>query len=218
MRFIVLAVTKSWDGFCIAGMNEDGEWIRPISRASAGRFWTREELTIDGRFVRAGDVWEINGQQPAMFEYPNHTEDFYVIEWSFEESLTHTELLEFLEDHCEGEEDLADVFAANGRSLCLVKVDRFTHYSTHYEDKHRARMIFSSEEFDMDNPRTRDGNIIVKDCKWEGQILRNGRIPAAYEQIYVCIGNATPYNGVEYPQVIGLHTSPHLAYSNHYPD
>ncbi|MEK4106991.1 hypothetical protein NST28_23105 [Paenibacillus sp. FSL R10-2791] len=220
MRFTLLAVTKSFDGFCIAGMNDDGEWIRPISQASLGRFWTRAELTIGGRFARPGDVWDINGGAPQFFQYPNHTEDFLLTNWRFLGTLNHDDFLHFLAERCEGPDDLEDVFHANGRSLCLVKVDSFEYYTTNYDNKHRARMIFNSTELDIINPHTNNGNIVVKDCKWEGHLLRNEPIPFLYRQVYVCIGLATPsgFNGIEYPQVVGLHTIPHLNFSLNYPD
>ncbi|RUT40360.1 hypothetical protein EJP82_25080 [Paenibacillus anaericanus] len=220
MRFTLLAVTKSFGGFCIAGMNEDGDWIRPISQASNGRFWTRAELSIGGRFAQSGDVWDIQGSPPHRFEYPNHTEDFLLTGWRFVESLGHTAFLRFLAERCEGETDLEDVFQANGRSLCLISVDSFEDYTTNIDNKHRARMIFSSDELDVENPHTNNGNIVVKDCKWEGYLLRGERVPTVYRQIYVCIGLATAnnFNGIEYPQVVGLHTNPHLEILIHYPD
>jgi hypothetical protein len=220
MRFIVLAVTKSYDGFCVAGMNDVGKWIRPISPNSRNRFWTREELNLNGEFAKPGDVWEIQGRTPKSFEFPNHTEDYILSSLVKYTSLTGTQLQVFLESHCEGEHDLSDVFGANGRSLCLIEADEFTHYTTNYENKHRARMVFTSEHCNLRNPLTKDGNIIVKDCRWEGLLLRNINIPNHYENIYVCIGLATPFGNppVEYPQVVGLHTVPAVKEHPLYPD
>jgi hypothetical protein len=40
------------------------------------------------------------------------------------------------------------------------------------------------------------------------------------DEVYFCIGLATPapYDGVEYPQVIGLHTNPEINWPTEYPD
>lgn len=221
MRLTILAVTKSYDGFCIAGMNENGEWVRPISVNSPGRFWTRKELTLQsGVFTQAGDVWEIEGGAPDKFEHPNHTEDFLVSKRTYVGQLSHPQLLEFMEKHCEGGQALQQVFQARGRSLCLVDANSFEAYNTNYDNKPRARMIFRSPRLNLLNPRTNNGNIIVKDCRWERLILNGTAVPAAYSKIYVCIGLAipTPYDGVEYPQVVGLQTFPHVNPLPTYPD
>ncbi|UOK65302.1 hypothetical protein MT997_13735 [Paenibacillus sp. OVF10] len=172
MEFVVLAVTKSFDGFCIAGMDKEGNWIRPISRNSPGRFWNKEELTSNGQFVRPGDVWEISGSNPKVYDYSNHTEDFILTSRKVLTPLSLPEFFLFLSSNLETNKTLNDTFEANKRSLCLVKADIFRTYTTNYDGKLRARMIFSSNNYDFKNPKTNDGNIIVKDCKWESIILQ----------------------------------------------
>ncbi|GAE95055.1 hypothetical protein JCM21714_4262 [Gracilibacillus boraciitolerans JCM 21714] len=50
----------------------------------------------------------------------------------------------------------------------------------------------------------------------------NGNITnqAVFNRIYIAIGLATPnsYDGVEYPQIIGIHTDPEVTISNMYPN
>ncbi len=218
MKLVILAVTKTYAGFCVAGMNENGKWIRPISRNSPGRFWARQELVVNGYFTKPGDVWEIDGHVPYRFEYPNHTEDFELTVRNIKPRLTEEQFIQFLKQHCEGRSELKDVFSANGKSLCLVEADTFEHYTTNFSGKRRARMIFSSKSLNFSNPHTNNGNIVVKDCKWESILLSEKTVPSKYDKIYVCIGLATPINNVEFPQVIGLHTMPYVSELQTYPD
>ena len=81
MLITLLAVTKvnSPDRFCIAGTTDNGKWIRPIPNDKANRFWLRRDLTREnGEFTKCGDVWEIEGDTPDEFQFPNHTEDFII--------------------------------------------------------------------------------------------------------------------------------------------
>ena len=71
----------------------------------------------------------------------------------------------------------------------------------------------------LDNPKTQDNMYPVKDCKLLGVMLADFRLPQL-NRLYVCIGLATPtyYDRIEYPQVIGLHTSPNVKFTDSYPD
>lgn len=221
MRLIILAVTKSYDGFCIAGMNDEGKWIRPISLKSPGRFWTRTELTLkNGEFTVPGDIWEIEGNKPERFQYRNHTEDFNLTSRKYVGRLNNSQLLRFLEQHCEGAAELNAVYQADGRSLCLVEPDNVTFFTTTYDERVKPKMFFRSRTLSLSNPRTNDGSIIVKDCKWEAIVKQQNLILDVFSQKYLCIGLATPtaFDGIEYPQVIGLHTDPEHPKLPSYPD
>jgi len=221
LELTILAVTKSYNGFCIAGMTSTGKWIRPISNISHGRFWSKEELITNGRFIMSGDVWEIEGKSPETYEYQNHTEDYLLTEWKLIRQLEESEFLEFIKMHCEGSESLSAVFEANrGRSLCLVRADQVQTYTTKFEGKNRARMLLSSNEYNLYNPRTNNGNIVVKDCKWEILLLNGKEIPEEINHKYICIALATPNprDGIEYPQIVGFHTFPNVLCEKTYPD
>ncbi|UQZ33642.1 hypothetical protein C2I18_08875 [Paenibacillus sp. PK3_47] len=223
MEIVILAVTKaSSDGslFCIAGMNYQGQWIRPISKQSSGRFWTRQELTYQsGAFVNVGEIWDVQGHAPKHFQHPNHTEDFELSSHNYVRDMSNAELMAFLEQHCEGQAALSDVFSANRRSTCLVKVDLFDAQITRFEDKKpKPKMTFRARGLNLRNPHTNNGDIVVKDCKWEALVLQRAPYPARYNHIYLCIGLATIFNGIEHPQVIGLHTEPAVSMLSSYPD
>ncbi len=66
-----------------------------------------------------------------------------------------------------------------------------------------------------------NGNHIVNDCKRAPLVLNNVvNTTTVYSELYLVIGLATKNNfdGVEYPQVIGLHTKPEIPMLNSYPN
>ena len=111
-----------------------------------------------------------------------------------------------------------DTVNARGRSLCLVKPDSILPNVDYWDGKAKLRMRFEGK-FDIGNPLTAKKDYIVKDCKWSALMVGNIRAPKPNE-VYLCLGLATltPYDGIEYPQVIGLHTNPPAPFSANYPD
>ncbi|MCY7674845.1 dual OB domain-containing protein [Bacillus safensis] len=222
MKVYILAVTSAYNDYCIAGMDEEGNWIRPISSSPNTRFWKKCELTFDKGFgfIRAGDVIEFRGDVPPQYQHPNHVEDIIVQEnqLTLVDRLNNLQLINFLENKDETEQAFNKTVNAKGRSLCLIKVDSFQYAITQFEDKPaKPKMTFTNSKFNVDNPQTYNGDYIVKDLVWSDAVLKNlVDKKQAYNDIYLTIGLATPtpYNGIEYPQVIGLHTSPVIIPTN----
>ena len=226
MKICILAVTNAFDKYCIAGMDEKGTWVRPISSNPNTRFWKKDELTFDQGygFIRAGDVLEFNGSKPSQYQHRNHTEDIVVQANQFKivDRLNNQQLINFLKNKDETQQAFIDTVNAQSRSLCLVKVNKFQHQITQYPgDTAKPKMTFTNNAFDVTNPKTSAGNYIVKDCKWSNVVLNQSVTNTqTYIDIYLSIGLATPtgYDGVEYPQVIGLHTNPEVTLPNNYPN
>ncbi|HDR7805743.1 hypothetical protein OCA42_24510 [Bacillus cereus] len=224
MKVCILAVTEAYDGYCIAGMTDNGVWVRPIPSNQGTRFWTTNQLTSAKHgFLRVGDVLEFDGQQPQKFQHPNHTEDFEVSgKMKLCKRLSNKELIDFLQDKEEPQQAFQDTVNARGRSLCLVKVDGFKHTITQWQDKpKKPKMTFTKDSFNVDNPKTNYIHYIVKDCKWVPLVLNNTiDNNAVYNEIYLVLGLATKNNfdGIEYPQVIGLHTEPEVPMLDTYPN
>ncbi|WP_114556201.1 hypothetical protein [Bacillus sp. K6W] len=223
MRICILAVTKAYDGYCIAGMTTDeGEWIRPIPSNGESRFWKPNQLTTEQHgFLRVGDVLEFDGQRPQRFQHPNHTEDFEVLgNMTLCQRFSNEELINFLQNKEESEQAFHDTVHARGRSLCLVKVDGFRHEITQWhDDPPKPKMTFTKDSFNVANPKTDSGNYIVKDCKLAPLVLNNTiNNDEAYDELYLAIGLATKFNGTEYPQVVGLHSEPSIPYLHTYPN
>lgn len=218
MLILILSVTKTRTGFCIAGMNEYGQWIRPIVGVWDTRFWSRQQLTNNQRFIKPGDIWEVKGYSPQVLPYANHTEDYITTVLEYKRTLNHNEFLEFLERNVEDEEEFNNTVKANGRSLCLISVNQFKFYKEHWENIVKQK-IYLEGAFNMDNPLTKSDSYPIKDCKWTGLLSNNYNLPN-FEKVFICIGLATPtpYDGVEYPQVIGIHTLPNTPFTESYPD
>lgn len=226
MRIYILAVTKAFDKFCIAGIDEQGNWVRPIPNSHSTRFWNFDELVFNQKygFIRSGDVIEFKGMKPSKYLHPNHTEDIIVVSQKITliKRLTNQELINFLKGKEESEQSFNKTVNAQKRSLCLIKVDGFQHHITQYQAKPaRPKMTFINKAFNVTNPKTNKGDYIVKDCKWSNLVLNNFvSNNQNYSDIYLTLGLATPtnYDGEEYPQVIGLHTNPEIPFPINYPN
>jgi hypothetical protein len=220
MIITILAVTKAYDKFCIAGINEKGTWIRPIPDFGTSRFWTRQSLTRrNGEFIKCGDQWQIEGYYPENFEFPNHTEDYVVTTRKYIGRLQNLELIAFLNKHTADEQLFLQTIAAQGRSLCLVKAKAMYPYVSNWEGNMKPKIKFDGFSFKLDNPLTNNKDYIIKDCKWARAVLDNEKFQN-FKEIFVCIGLATPapFNNIEYPQIIGIHTIPELPWHINYPD
>jgi hypothetical protein len=223
MFVIILAVTKAYDGFCIAGLNEIGQWVRPVPNDQIriddpnSRFWSREQLMISGEFVKSGDVWEIEGRNPARLLYPNHVEDYVINKYRFSNRLTNNQLMQFLRTKAEKRTAFNDTILGQGRSLCLVKVDSFETEIFTYNGISDSKIYLTSKDFCLDNPHVRFSNYKLKDCKWAGLVMQSHRLPH-FSEVYAAIGLATQFRGTDYPQIIGLHTNPNMPFPETYPD
>lgn len=226
MKIYILAVTKAFDKYCIAGMTENGAWVRPIPQSEDTRFWRENEITFNqGKgFIRVGDVIEFDGVKPSNYQHANHTEDIIVVSEgiTFVDRLNAQQLSSFLTGKNESQKVFDDTVHACGRSLCLVKVDAVQFKTTQYqEEPKKPKMTFTNEAFDVSNPKTNLGDYIVKDCKWSNIVLKNTHNNhQSFSDIYVAIGLATPtgYDGIEYPQVIGFHTNQQVPLPTDYPN
>ena len=200
MNIVILAVTDAFGGLCIAGMNDQGEWIRPLGEVD-DRFWSQESSGISGETVQTGDVWTVYGTYKKTDEFPNHIEDFHLKNPPvFVKKLNQDELLAFLEKNQESEETVDQTLHAKGRSLCLYHVPGIRiRYDERY-DKIKANIPMKK------NPKTGDKEYQLKCLKSRALYMANmlENTPS-----YVCIGlsTATPFDGKEYPMVVGIHNS-----------
>lgn len=216
MKILIIAVTRTYNGICVAGINSSKELIRPIKGKGSNRFWPAVNLTHEKGFIKSGEVWELEGDQVES-EFPNHREDFLASELKYKNTLSHNKFISVLNKVVEDQQAFLDTVHARNRSICLVSVNNLRICRTFWEGQLRLRMGLTGN-FYLGNPQTRDNLYPVKDCKWVG-LLQQDYQPPTFEQIFACIGLATPtpYDGKEYPQIIGLHTSPDVEYPMNYP-
>jgi len=223
MLVTILAVTKAFDRFCIAGLTEDGSWVRPIPTEQKNqgnpeaRFWTREQLMFGGEFIEPGDVWEIEGYSPTKFLHQNHVEDFVVTKYRYIKTKDNAQVMRFLGRYKEENKAFIDTLYGKGRSICLVKVRQFSTEIFEWNGEKSPKIYLYGSDFNLNNPHVKYANYKLKDCRWAGLIMQNYSVPH-FDEIYATIGLATSFRGTEYPQVIGLHTSPQAPYPDSYPD
>ncbi|MDW7651225.1 MAG: hypothetical protein SCK29_11735 [Bacillota bacterium] len=213
----IIAVTKAHDGFCVAGINAHGKLIRPIRGKGSDRFWPRNKLTHENGFIKSGDIWELEGNY-VRSEFPNHTEDFRPTKFRYRHPMKQEKFMDLLSKYAEGEQEFIDTVNGNQRSLCLVSVNNIRFRTREWDGRISWRVSIDGG-FCFDNPKTQDTQYPLKDCKWLSLMNKGYRLPR-FEKIFACIGLATPapYDGVEYPQVIGIHTMPDIKITDNYPD
>lgn len=212
MEVIVLAVTEAFGRYCVAGKTLDGRWIRPIPQQpffqrEEDRFWYRKQITFDEQFLQVGDKIFIEGTKPQQLFNHNHSEDLITTSIEKRGHLNAEELINFLDVHTDNLNNFINTVSADkGRSLCVIEVKDFTPLVNYYEGKQRITIKFTHNKFNLENPRTKNGDYIVKDCRWKELIANNDVPDIQHNRLFFCVGLATPYNGIEYPMAIGIIT------------
>lgn len=225
LKLVILAVTKTYNSYCIAGMSADGSWYRPLP-THARKFWSDVRYS-NGQFIQVGDVWEISSyRKEADSASPGHTEDIRLIDVPiFTQRLTNEQLIRFLENVNENEHALNDTFSAKSRSLCLIKVDDFSNfvYENNYDGQlqRKARITFSYNGKTYRNITSTPG-FPITDLKWRAYTLQEVETPTNWNSAYICIGLARtePKKGLmnEYPMVISVVTDPYMPLLPTYPN
>jgi hypothetical protein len=213
MRIIILAVTKTYNQFCIAGMTEEGRWVRP--QPNTGLFWDNLEYS-DGSFIKVGDVWEIKDEEFSSKldpTSPGHTENIRLLGSATRVNiLDNDRLLEFIRNHSEDTLSLTNTLNANGRSLCLIKIESFNMVNN-------SRLTFTLNGNRYCN-NTKSEGYPVTCLKWRSIFSQNLQYSSSVGELYICIGLARkepPKIMKEYPMVIGIYTSPEAPLPSTYP-
>jgi len=111
------------------------------------------------------------------------------------------------------------LFTSNINGLRNLKIEseiwQITRAGT-YQGKKDPKIYLTGINFSLDNPQVKFKNYKLKDCKWAGLVLQG--YSSSFNKVYASIGLATQFNNKEYPQLIGLHTSPEAPFPSSYPD
>jgi len=216
LKIVILAVTKTYDRYCIAGMTEYGEWVRPLPPDH--RFWTTYRY-CDSAFIKPGDVWEITDYVKYNDpQSPGHTEDIKILDYNSVNKcneLSNEQLCTFVERHLEDEQSLCDTLDANGRSLCLINADKIRKVVG------ENRVCFTINGNEYRNNTFKEG-YPVTDLKWRSVFQHRSVRFDEFNQLYLCVGLARkePNKDIyrEYPMVISIITNPFVPYPQQYPD
>lgn len=221
-NFLVLAVTKTFEGYCVAGMNKEGRWIRPLP-PSGRKFW---DIELDKRQIKVGDVWEISEWQVELdATSPRHTEDIRLNQNpAFGGRMSNEQLVEFAIRHQESVQDLNETLNADSRSLCLVSVDSYNNFMDHssYNNKQSPRMTFEIQGEEYQNTTRSNTGFPITDLKWRAYTMQNKQVENQFNDIFICIGLARmePKKDInkEYPMLISLITNPEVPLLPTYPN
>lgn len=223
VEIVILAVTKTYDKYCIAGMDMDGNWIRPLPVGKTN-FWS----TIfydNNELIKVGDIWRLDAYE---VEYdntsPGHTEDLRLItNPTFSKRLNNDELIGFVNEHQENNISLHDTLNARSRSLCLVEVEKFRNFMDRstFDGSLKPRLTFTSNGEKFRNTTTSTQGYPITDLKWLAYTTQGIMSPKTMNSSYICIGLARtePSKGFtrEYPMVISVITDPEVPLLPSYP-
>ncbi|WP_026679181.1 dual OB domain-containing protein [Fictibacillus gelatini] len=221
LSITILAVTKTFDSYCIAGMDDKGNWYRPLPNFG-GKFWPQLRYQ-DGSWIQVGDVWEINDYISEFDPIsPAHTEDIRLITPPIQiKRLSNKELIQFAYQNQENNSKLQNTLDANGRSLCLVSANNFEGFSHTFNNRIRPRVKFVANGVAYDNMTSTPG-FPLTDLKWRAYILQNRDYPKDLNSAFICIGLARkePSKNIikEYPMVISIITDPEVPLLPSYPN
>ncbi len=217
----ILAVTRLSDGVCVAGITDDGDWVRP-TRPNAADSW--RQLEYDDCRNKNGGWVVCRGNRAKMGLVEPIPKDAHCEDWLVGKNkpellreLAEQEYADLCEEHCECslkplEEDSAT------RSLALIQPDEIcTFYfgpDNRAPNKYIPRCTFRLGSATYQN-------IGVTDAEWRGfgrTITRenHGACTLRAEQLFQRLGTTTCYlsigryevNSTIYFLVIGVHLFP----------
>lgn len=166
----ILSVTRLSSGVCVAGINQDGEWVRP-TRPNCGDTWRQLEYAdckdSNGNWiVKNGNVVRMDLRDHISLGA--HTEDWKIGDHKSElvEELSEDEYMDICEDISEDSLDPLVREEAN-RSLIMVSPDQISSFSFTIEMDLRGRRKYIPRcTFRADGDW--QNNLGVSDAEWRG--------------------------------------------------
>jgi hypothetical protein len=224
----ILAVTKMHGGVCTAGIDSEGQWVRPVRSATAKQLQRavitdRCLLPID--FFHGGQSHLVNLAVTRCWltshtPKPPHTED-----WTLDvkhkphliRKLSREEQARFLANHAEA--DLSALTSDGARSLGLFQPDRF---SFSFGLNKTGEDINVRASFNIGGQEVKDagctdlrvralGRKLLKksggaNCTLTHQdFLRSGK-----QATYLAVGLSRLYREKHWPILVGVHSLPEL--------
>ena len=218
-KIALLAVTKLGGALCLAGVNNQREWVRPV-RLDPGDWplFDKNDITDkNGKTVAAlNNVIALNLLRPVPAPGEPHVED-----WEYDrtlkpmlvKTLNDRERLGLLRSLIEKDPD--GVIEKKTRSLCLVEPEALIHadFSSVRRAKYKPELAFRLGGKELCFPVTdihwRALGRTLAEKRAQG-ILREKELQSAlgYKKIFLTLGLTRRYYGKYYPMVIGVHPFP----------
>lgn len=219
-EIVILAVSRISDGVCVAGITDDGQWIRP-TRPNRNDSWRQLEYNdcrdVNGEWiVRKGNRVRLDLVEPIPKD--SHSEDWRLgnQEVKLVHELTEEEYFDFCQEHQESSLEPLEQTTSK-RSLILVCPERFTSFTFQIETSLKGKQSYVPRcGFDCSGQSYQ--NKPLSDAEWRGygrQYLENNRHPSVKgilhenqtKNYWLTIGQNIVDTTV-YLMVVGIHFFP----------
>jgi hypothetical protein len=220
----ILALTKMHGGVCTAGIDADGQWVRPVRAAQQLERGITDHCLLPLDFFHGGKSHLINlgvtrFTLDAPAPQPPHREDWTLNlkqKPSFIRKLSTSEQAEFLSAHAENTLALFDA----GRSLTLIQPDAYSFSFSRNQtgDDVSVRASFTLGATTINDIGCTDLRLRVLGRKLcpqtnaapytldQAGFARHGK-----EAMYLAVGLSRLHQGKHWLIVVGVHTLPELA-------
>jgi len=165
---VILAVTRLSSGVCVAGITDNGKWIRP-TRPNYNKTWRQLEFddcknTNSDWIVKKGNIvrMDIREHIPSGF----HTEDYLIGSQKPEllKTLSEKEYVSICEEYSEKSVSVLEQVNSQ-RSLMLVRPEEITAFSFQHETNRKGKDSFVPRcTFKSGN--LWENNIGITDAEW----------------------------------------------------
>lgn len=228
MDITILAVTKRYNSVCIAGVDEQRKWIRPVKEGELSleniRVSRNDYVSIGNRYK-----FTFSGQSPLKCQTENYTIDTSQ-NITHITTLTETQKRELFLSLSESSLvtsnptlDITQILKSRNRSLVLlgpVKVQRVYIYKN--GNMKSPNITFNINSINVKGPNNRT-DLPCTDLKFRAfakNLLRQRNTTSitleenelkdllGYNQIFIVIDLTTLFRGENWPMSIGVHTLP----------
>jgi hypothetical protein len=220
----ILALTKMHGGVCTAGLDADGQWVRPVRSTPQPTTYAPTDLCLlPLDFFHGGKSHLVNlgitrFALDAPAPQPPHGEDWTLNlkqKPSFMRKLSTDEQAEFLATHAESSLALADA----GRSLALIKPDA---YSFTFNRNQTGDDVTVRASFTLGNTTINDvGCTDLRMRVLARKLFEKAAAPYTLDQtgfqrhgkeaLYLAVGLSRLHQDRHWLIVVGVHTLPELA-------
>ncbi len=213
---VVLAVTRMHTGMCTAGLNQQGEWVRPLR--DFGHLSLRDVSYPNGQVMRCFDVAQIPiiKRRPDPPHIEDAVADFNHYQLRLAAQISAGERAGWLAAHAEAAAAAAEaVYQRHQRSLALVRVEELS--ATMKLDPYSSKLEMKVWAEELGVPRP----IPCTDIHWRAlgrKLLGNGgmknmewrELSALLDcrEVYLTLGLARQFEGEYWPLIVGVHTIP----------
>lgn len=228
MNITILAVTKRYDGICIAGIDNNLKWVRPAKN----RTLTLEDIKLNGEYLSISNIYDFSfiKHNPSSYQ----TENYLIDETkniSYIKTLAEQERKDLFPKLSENslitlnpELDISKVLKKEKRSLILlgpVEIESIYIYCENNKIK-TPRIACNLNSFPIKNQRGKHdlpctdlkfrafAKHLLKERNTEHLSLHGNELKKLlkFDQAFIAIGLTEKFREDYWPMIIGFHTIP----------